>query len=88
MQSTSEDYVARIVSYVKGAAILDPAQTIPLDESLLETGIFDSFGIVELITFVESEFNLEIPEEDISKEKMGSIRRMANYVHQSKLENA
>jgi acyl carrier protein len=75
-----DDYVQRIVEYLKGAVLLDPAQEIPLDKSLLETGILDSYGIVDLLTFIEGEFGLAIPDEDITKEKMGSIRKMANYI--------
>jgi acyl carrier protein len=69
----------RILRYLRGTA-LDPSIEIPLDRSLLESGILDSFGIVDLITFFECEFGLEIPDEDVTKEKMGSLLKMANYV--------
>ena len=72
-------YLKRILQYLQGAA-LDPSVAIPLDRSLLEAGILDSFGIVELITFVEGEFNLDIPDDEITKENMGTLRKMANYV--------
>jgi len=52
---------------------------------LLETGILDSFGIVELITFIECEFDLAIPDEDVTKEKLGSILKMAEYIYQRRL---
>ncbi len=80
MQATAEDYVQCILEYLKGAVLLDPAEEIPLDKSLLETGILDSYGIVDLLTFIEGEFGLAIPDEDITREKMGSIRKMAKYV--------
>jgi acyl carrier protein len=69
----------RILRYLRSTA-LDPSVEIPLDRSLLETGVLDSFGIVDLITFFECEFGLEIPDEDVTKEKMGSLLKMANYV--------
>lgn len=77
-------YVETIVEYVKSLAILDPTQALPLNESLLEAGILDSFGIVEMLTFVESEFDLSIPDEHMTKEKLGSIQKMAEYVRQRK----
>jgi acyl carrier protein len=80
MHSTADDYVQRIVDYLHGAVLLDPAAEIPLDKSLLESGILDSYGIVDLLTFIEGEFGLSIPDEDVTKEKMGSIRKMANYI--------
>ena len=84
MEPDSDHYLQQIVTYVRGASMIDPSQEIPLDRSLLESGVFDSFGIVELITYVETEFDLVIPEEDLTREKMGSIRKMADYISRNK----
>ena len=84
MQTETKDFEDTIVDYVKSFAIIEPGQEIPLDQSLLEAGILDSFGIVDMITFVESEFDLEIPDEDMTKEKLGSIHKMAVYVQNAK----
>jgi acyl carrier protein len=84
MENAVDHYVQVIVDHVQSLAVIAPSQTIPLDESLLEAGILDSFGIVEMLTFIESEFDVTIPDEDITKEKLGSIRKMARYVHQQK----
>lgn len=78
--SENEQIEQTIVDYVKSIAIIEPGQEIPLKESLLETGILDSFGIVEMMTFIESEFDIEIPDEDMNQEKLGSIKKMALYV--------
>ena len=85
MQNTPDYYVEEIVKYVRCTAIIDPSQTIPLDQSLLAAGIVDSFGVIELLTFVETEFDLAIPDEDITAENLGSIRKMATYVQQRKM---
>ena len=84
MENAAEQTMTRIVTYVRSASMIDPSLEIPLDRSLLEAGVFDSFGIVELITYIETEFDLVIPEEDLTREKMGSIRKMADYVSQKK----
>lgn len=80
MQTETEQYQQTIVDYVKSFAIIEPGQDIPLDQSLLEAGILDSFGIVEMMTYIESEFDIEIPDEDMTREKLGSIQKMALYV--------
>jgi acyl carrier protein len=84
MENQTDHYVKEIVRYVKSLAIIDPSDTVPLDESLLEAGILDSFGIVEMLTFIESEFDLTIPDEEMTKEKLGSIHKMAAYVQHRK----
>jgi acyl carrier protein len=86
MEALEFDYVQAIVNYVKSLALVDPSLPIPLDESLLEVGILDSFGIVEMLTFCESEFDILILDEDMTKEKLGSIRKIAHYVQHRKAE--
>ena len=85
MESAEAPIVQKILDYLKASVLLDPAVEIPLDRSLLEAGILDSYGIVDLLTFIEGEFGLSIPDEDITKEKMGSIRKMARYIETRRL---
>ena len=88
MTEPTEAYVQRIVDYLKESVLLDPSQEIPLDRSLLEAGILDSYGIVDLLTFIEGEYGLAIPDQDITREKMGSIRKMARYIDAHRLVRA
>jgi acyl carrier protein len=84
MDNTTIQFENLLVNYVRGLAVVDPAQPIPLDQSLLEAGLLDSFGIVEMLTYLESEFDVTIPDEDMTKENLGSIRKMADYVYRRK----
>jgi acyl carrier protein len=88
MQDAIDQNIGTILSYLRGSVLLDPSQEIPLDESLVEVGILDSYGIVDLLTFIEGEFGLAIPEEDITREKLGSIRKMARYIETSRMVQA
>ncbi len=51
------------------------------ESSFLELGILDSTGIIELLTFVECEFNIAVPDEDILPENLDSIWCISNYVY-------
>jgi acyl carrier protein len=77
---STDAYVQRILDYLRGAVLLDPAAPIPLDESLMEAGILDSYGIVGLLTFIEGEFGMSIPDEDVTRDKLGSVRKMARFI--------
>jgi acyl carrier protein len=54
--------------------------TLPHDESLLELEVLDSAGVIEFIVFVETGWGIEISDEDITKERMGSLNKMAALV--------
>jgi acyl carrier protein len=50
------------------------------DDILPQIGLLDSASILELIVWVETEFNLEIDQDDLSLDNFGSIRRMTEYI--------
>jgi len=49
-------------------------------DSLLEAGIVDSIGVMELVTFVDQTYKITVPPEDISPDNFDSISRLANYI--------
>lgn len=53
---------------------------LPLDQSLVDLGVLDSYGVVELVSFLEDRWSIVIPDKDITREKMGSIDKIANLV--------
>ncbi len=87
MSFLSMDYIEKIQQYLEAKFSLKK-RGIQLTENslLLEEKIIDSMGIMELLLFVEDTFNIEVPEDDISPENFGTIKKLANYV--MKLSNA
>ena len=56
-----------------------PIQTSP-DESLFEAGLLDSFTLTDLVSALESEFSIRIPDSDLTPRKFDSIARIDAYV--------
>jgi acyl carrier protein len=50
------------------------------DEIIPETGLLDSASILELILWVETEYDIEIDQADFNLENLGSIRRIVGYL--------
>ncbi|MBN2473584.1 MAG: acyl carrier protein [Pirellulales bacterium] len=48
--------------------------------SLLEEGVVDSTGVLELIQFVEETFGLEVADEEIVPDNFDSVNRIASFV--------
>jgi acyl carrier protein len=69
-----------IVEHFPLARKLDPNN----DDRLLEKGIIDSLGILELVAFVEHEFQITMTDEELLPENFRSIKDLAAFV-QSKL---
>ncbi|MGH6893979.1 MAG: acyl carrier protein [Dongiaceae bacterium] len=56
----------------------------PDDASLLDEGIIDSLGIMELVEFAQQAFAIRIDQNEVIPENFDSVRKMALFV-QSKL---
>lgn len=50
------------------------------DDSLLDRGIIDSMGVIELVSFLEQEFGIQVGDTDITEENLGSLTAIARYV--------
>jgi acyl carrier protein len=49
-------------------------------DSLLESGVMDSTGILELVAFLETEFSIQMADAEIVPENLDSIAAIAGYV--------
>jgi acyl carrier protein len=49
-------------------------------ESLLDAGLIDSTGVLELVQFLETEFQFKMPDADIVPENLDSISAILAYV--------
>jgi len=52
----------------------------PADESLFESGLLDSFALPDLISALEKEFSIQIPDSDLNPRKFDSIERIEGYL--------
>jgi acyl carrier protein len=50
------------------------------DDKLLERGVVDSMGIVEMLTFIEDEFGVKAADDEISEANLGTLRAIAHFV--------
>ena len=50
------------------------------DASLLELGIIDSTGVLELVSFLEGGYQLKIDDEELIPENLDSITNLARFV--------
>ena len=54
--------------------------TITEDQSLLDSGVIDSTGVLELIAFVEGQFSIHIEDNEMLPANLDSIGRIAEFV--------
>lgn len=48
--------------------------------SLLDSGIMDSLGVMELVGFLESRLGLSVPDTDLIPQNLDSVDNLVSYV--------
>ena len=50
------------------------------DESLFDSGFLDSFALPDMVSELELEFGIKIPDSDLNPRKFESIARIQSYI--------
>ncbi len=50
------------------------------DESFLESGIIDSTGVLEVVGFIEDEFDIEVLDEELIPDNFDTLTKLTTYV--------
>ena len=69
--------------------ILDEIKSISfvqlgLDDSIIESQLLDSIGLIDLVIFIEANIGVKIPTNDINKENFDTVNKIADYLMKRK----
>ena len=73
LQKKIRTYILQNVLFGQSAGLSDT-------DSFIESGLIDSTGVLELVSFLEEEFAIVVQEEEIAPENLDSIVRLAAFV--------
>jgi acyl carrier protein len=51
------------------------------DESLLEKGLIDSTGVLELVTFLEQKYKIHVEDDELIPGNLDSVNKMIRFVN-------
>jgi acyl carrier protein len=75
MAESTRDRIVKVLATVTQNAL--PADD---DESLFAGGVLDSFSLPDLVSALEKEFDIEVPDNDLNPRKFDSIARMESFI--------
>jgi acyl carrier protein len=75
---TVDVVTAAILRYLN-AEIMAAAHAVAADDELAAAGV-DSMALLKVLVFLEREFGLWVPDEDLTDEVIRSARTLATYV--------
>lgn len=78
-----QDIKRQIIDFITNNFLFDDAQaSLNEKESLLETGVIDSTGVLELIAFIEETYGIKVEDEEIIPENLDTILDITYFIKQ------
>ena len=74
------DIRSQVRSFVTTNFYVPDPSALADEASLLDQGIIDSTGVLEVISFLEDTFGLTVDDSEMLPENLDSIRAISNYV--------
>lgn len=59
-------------------------EDIEIDKSLIDTGIIDSMGLIEISSFISKNFNFTISVDQMTRQNFGSVLLMVDFIDENK----
>ena len=71
---------ARLSRYIANDLLNQPNLAVADDEDLLGSGLLDSLSVMSLVHFIEQEFRVAIPAEDVTIDNFVSLAAIEAYL--------
>jgi acyl carrier protein len=75
MTEEMQEKLTAIVRHVSGK----PVNPDP-EESLFDAGYLDSFALVDMVSEIEREFHVKVPDADLTPRRFDSLARIGEYL--------
>ena len=76
------NFEQNIKNFIIESFIIDRNQNqLDNDQSFLESGIIDSTGILELVSFIEEHYEIKIEDEELIPDNLDSVSRVVKFIN-------
>ena len=83
-----QDAAERIREFVLEKFPLAKKRNLTIQDNLLDSGIIDSLGVLDLVGFLEEEFELQLADDELLPENFQSVAHIANLVNAKHLPSS
>lgn len=76
----TSDLAQQVRAFLVETFLLGDDDGFANDESLLDSGIVDSTGVMEVVAFLEESYNIVIDDDELVADNLDSVDRLAAFV--------
>ena len=77
----STDILSNVKNFIVNNFLFGENGQLHNDTSFLESGIIDSTGILELVTFLEENYEIQIQDDELVPENLDSLKNVAAFIN-------
>ena len=76
----SDEMISQLADYIAKDILKQPKRSLRPDESLLKSGLIDSFHLVDLALFVEDTFNVHLDDSELNADSFDTLAALAELI--------
>lgn len=77
-----------LLDFIQRELAIGRRQPIEAEDDLFTSGILDSLGVLQMVLFIEEQFGVKVPDEDVVFENFQSVAAIDAYLSRKKGESA
>ena len=74
------DLQQKMRAYIVQNVLFGQADGLGDNDSFIESGLIDSTGVLELVSYLEEEYSITVAEEEITPENLDSIAKLVEFM--------
>jgi acyl carrier protein len=78
--TTTTDLATTVRDFIESTVLFGDSAGIADDDSLTETGVLDSTGVLEVISFLEQRYSISFDDSELVAANFDSIERIAAFL--------
>lgn len=79
------DIEENLLAYIQKECLSKNNKIVPgFEDNLFDAGIVDSAGLISFIAYIEKEYKMTVPDEDLLPENFKSVSVIAKYIRSQK----
>lgn len=80
----SDEIAATLSTYISSKILKQPSRNIDVNESLISSGLIDSFSLMDLAIFVEDTFGVRIEDTELNSQTFDTLSQLSVLIHSRK----
>ncbi|MBI5824677.1 MAG: acyl carrier protein [Chloroflexi bacterium] len=76
----SNETISALAKFIAEKILKQPGKVISPDETLISSGLIDSFSLMDLALFIEDTFNVRIEDTELNADTFDNLNQLASLI--------